>query len=173
MNKIHKGGSVKYNNEWQDRYGGQMAENEKREKEYDKYHAKAEAKKKAAEEKKKREKEERERKERERKAKLKQKKSKPIELDEKVITSPTKKQLVSIGAAYNKYIAFGIDKNVSKIKKSTANALSMGAAVTESVRKDLAKGGSVFSEYLDKSTQEDSKKRIKDLKKERKNLQKR
>lgn len=171
MNKIHKGGSVKYNNEWQDRYGGQMAENEKREKEYDKYHAKAEAKKKAAEEKKKQQEEERKRKERERKAKLKQKKSKPIELDEKVITSPTKKQLVSIGAAYNKYIAFGIDKNVSKIKKSTANALSMGAAVTESVRKDLAKGGSVFSEYLDKSTQEDSKKRIKDLKKERKNLQ--
>lgn len=92
-------------------------------------------------------------------------------IDEKVITTPTKRQLISIGSAYNSYIAFGINKNVSSIKKSTSNALKSGATIVKEVQKDLLKGGSVFSEFLDKSTQDNSKKRVKELKKERSELQ--
>lgn len=91
---------------------------------------------------------------------------------DKIITKPSRKQLISIGESVSAGIAYGIDKSASKIKKSTKNALALGSKAVREVQKSLQKGGSIFSEYLDKSTQSDAKSARKQAQSERKDLEK-
>lgn len=186
MDKAHKGGSKKYLDELADRYGGQNREEQSRQDAYknDKNYKGKTKYEDVSPKKNKKKKGKGKSGNKTNNAALvsealnssaisssSSKSSSKSNIDEKIITTPTKRQLISIGSAYNSYIAFGINKNVSSIKKSTSNALKSGATIVKEVQKDLLKGGSVFSEFLDKSTQDNSKKRVKELKKERSELQ--